>query len=94
MNVQEFQSLKRGDLIVYDGKEDIAWTVDHPTYVSTKKEFKNVLENMSEPWAGGGGNCKKNNRCITASIPTPNGRGKKRLSKSFFEPGPWTKVSV
>lgn len=92
MELSEFQALERGDKIVYDGKPDEIWEVDHPTSTSTKKEFMSKLENMSEPCPGGGGNCPKDNRCIIASLATPIGRGSKRHSQVFSDPAPWTKV--
>lgn len=102
MNLQEWRSLVRGDKIVYTGKPNVVWTVDHPTSTSSKKEFMNKypLDNdpsnnrrMAEPCNGGGGRCPRDNMCIKASMILNNGRGAPRHFQIFSDPENWTKLN-
>lgn len=98
MLLQDFINLKSGDQVVYDGKPDIIWTVDHPASCSKKKEWMNSLPiddstyEMKEECPGGGGECPKDGRCVRMSTILNNGRGTPRLFQTFFDPTPWTKI--
>lgn len=91
MNIQEWKGLVKGDQIVYDGKPDEIWIVDHPSNVSTKKSWRSHGD-YSTPDPCGGGECPEAGICVRASIIRPRGRGMARLFETFSDPEPWTKL--
>lgn len=92
MTRQEFTNLKRHDRIVFAGKPDEIWEVDHPASVSKKKETFNTDGDIAVPCIAGGGDCVADGCCIRASIIMLNGRGAPRHTQTFSDPAPWTKI--